>query len=230
MTEKIFVSLIRHGQTPGNAKKRYIGRTDEPLSEAGRKELEGKSMPAAKMWAVSPYLRCRQTCEILMRSYAFADPKPIVQIIQDFRECDFGLFENQNYLEMQDLPAYQTWVESGGMGAFPGGETPEGFQERCCQAFEKLVRSCFKENITTLNLVVHGGTIMSIMDRFCAPQERGGRAYYDWYAANGCGYTAAILQREDGMPVLADITAADFIQEERIRYDQFSARNHCDLQ
>lgn len=29
------VMLIRHGQTAGNAQRRYIGRTDEPLSPEG---------------------------------------------------------------------------------------------------------------------------------------------------------------------------------------------------
>ena len=28
--------LIRHGKTPGNEERRYIGRTDEPLSARGR--------------------------------------------------------------------------------------------------------------------------------------------------------------------------------------------------
>lgn len=34
------IVLIRHGQTPGNALRRYIGRTDEPLSAEGVRALE----------------------------------------------------------------------------------------------------------------------------------------------------------------------------------------------
>ena len=56
------IFLIRHGMTPGNREHRYIGRTDEPLSEEGRAAL----LPPA--WAdqvesvcVSPMLRARQT-------------------------------------------------------------------------------------------------------------------------------------------------------------------------
>ena len=38
---QIELYLIRQGMTPGNAEHRYIGRqTDEPLSEAGRQQLE----------------------------------------------------------------------------------------------------------------------------------------------------------------------------------------------
>ena len=36
------VYLFRHGQTPGNAAHRYLGVTDEPLSELG--------METARMW------------------------------------------------------------------------------------------------------------------------------------------------------------------------------------
>ena len=33
---------IRHGLCAGNLEKRYIGTTDEPLCEAGRRELLAK--------------------------------------------------------------------------------------------------------------------------------------------------------------------------------------------
>jgi len=33
------VLLIRHGKTKGNEEHRYIGRTDESLSEIGKKEI-----------------------------------------------------------------------------------------------------------------------------------------------------------------------------------------------
>ena len=34
------IDLIRHGMTRGNEERRYIGITDEPLSERGRKLAE----------------------------------------------------------------------------------------------------------------------------------------------------------------------------------------------
>ena len=37
--------LIRHGQTPGNRLSRYIGTTDEPLSDEGREFLKKLSYP-----------------------------------------------------------------------------------------------------------------------------------------------------------------------------------------
>ena len=36
------LSILRHGQTRANEEGFYIGKTDLPLSEAGREELEEK--------------------------------------------------------------------------------------------------------------------------------------------------------------------------------------------
>ena len=56
--------LIRHGQTPGNKLSRYIGTTDEPLSDEGREFLKKISYPMPEELFVSPLLRCVETAEI----------------------------------------------------------------------------------------------------------------------------------------------------------------------
>ena len=210
MTDTVFVSMIRHGTTEGNKLRRYIGSTDEPLCREGILELEKKSMPHAQLWAVSPLKRCVQTCRILMSRCA-AENLPVLTV-PDFRECNFGLFENKNYLEMKDLPAYQAWIDSGGGAAFPGGESPEAFRERSCRAFKALLERCFADDILSVNLVVHGGTVMSVLDGFCCEKERGGRTYYDWYVPNGCGYSALAELTVDGIPVLSHIVQKNYDQ------------------
>ena len=85
--------LIRHGLTAGNKEKRYIGRTDEPLCQEGMDQLKQLSSPPAEMIFVSPMKRCVQTARILY-------PDGRYHIIDEFRECDFGEFENKNYLEL----------------------------------------------------------------------------------------------------------------------------------
>ena len=42
-----YIYLIRHGKTPGNEEKKYIGVTDESLSDIGRKEILSKKYPKA---------------------------------------------------------------------------------------------------------------------------------------------------------------------------------------
>ena len=64
MIELLF---IRHGATEGNLHHRYIGRTDEPLCEAGVAQVETlrKQGRSVDKLFVSPLLRTRQTAELL---------------------------------------------------------------------------------------------------------------------------------------------------------------------
>ena len=80
--------LIRHGKTQGNLEHRYIGnRTDEPLCEQGIAELKTKHYPMVQRVFVSPMKRCLETAALLY-------PGVPVDVVDDFRECDFGDFEN----------------------------------------------------------------------------------------------------------------------------------------
>lgn len=115
-------------------------------------------------------LRCRQTAQILF-------PNEEAHLVEDFRECDFGDFENHNYLELTNLPSYREWLRSGGTGQFPGGEHPSAFQERCVKAFRLLGDS--RQDFT---IIAHGGTLMAIMAYCC------GGNFYDWQVENGRGF------------------------------------------
>lgn len=177
------IYLIRHGMTVGNKKKRYIGTTDEPLCPEGREKLE--QIKARHIYEqpdllyVSPMLRCRETAEIL-----FPGMKGCV--VRDLRECDFGIFENKNYLELAGNEAYQKWIDSNGQLPFPKGESREAFQRRSLEAFYQLEKeweqSDAKDKI--IAIVAHGGTLMSILEKVGVPSG----SYYDFQAGNGEGY------------------------------------------
>ena len=125
------VILIRHLATPGNEKRQYIGRTDEPLSgcavSAFREQQGGPAAvpyPRIQCLAASPMRRCQQTAELIW-------PEVTVQTDPLLRECDFGRFEGKTYEDLKDEPDYIRWMESGGMTAFPEGESQEDFRARC---------------------------------------------------------------------------------------------------
>ncbi|MDE5864061.1 MAG: phosphoglycerate mutase family protein [Lachnospiraceae bacterium] len=172
--------LIRHGATKGNIEKRYVGSTDETLTrEAVERLVEwrhrySEQLSQVQMVVVSPMKRCRQTADILfpgMRQY----------VVQDFQECDFGAFEYRNFRELDGNAAYQRFIDSCGECGFPGGENREVFQSRCVDGFEKLLSGHREAHIA---LVVHGGTIMALLDRYSFPH----RDYYDWQTDNGTGF------------------------------------------
>ena len=174
MTE---IWLIRHGMTEGNRYQRYIGKTDEPLCEEGREMLKAFSYPEPEAVFVSPLARCRETAEILF-------PEKRLRTIDQLAECDFGDFENKNYLELSGNPDYQAWVDSGGLLPFPNGESRQEFQKRTLEGFQRVVTACFRSRIGRAAVVVHGGTIMNIMEAYGRPE----RDFYGWYVKNGCGY------------------------------------------
>ena len=165
--------FIRHGKTAGNLEKRYIGVTDEPLCGAGRLELETRRYPAARAVVASPLRRCLETASII-----YPDKTPL--LCRGLRECDFGAFEGKNYDDLNGAPVYQQWIDSGGKMAFPGGEDMAGFCARTASAFEELVPSLADKTA----FVVHGGTIMALLERYALPQ----REFYDYRTENGGGY------------------------------------------
>ena len=169
------IMLIRHGMTQGNLEKKYIGSTDQPLCSEGIAALENIRVPHCDRLVASPMKRCMGTSEILF-------PHKQMKIENDLRECDFGKFENKDHIELSRDPEYQKWIDSGGNMTFPGGESPEDFKNRCVRAFERITGEYGSDE--TMAFVVHGGTIMAIMERLAVPHK----AFYEWHCENGHGY------------------------------------------
>ena len=179
--------LIRHSKTYGNTLQRYIGITDEPLCQEGIDLLKGRQYPECEKIFVSPLKRCRETAEIIY-------PGKEMAVVQKLAECDFGEFENKNYVELSGNPEYQKWINSNGMLPFPNGESRAGFQKRCVEGFLEAVDICIKEGISCTSFIVHGGTIMSIMEEFARPHKD----YYQWQLKNGEGF---LLMMDDNIEV-----------------------------
>ncbi len=198
------VRMVRHFATAGNLEKRYIGVTDEDIKtervpecalkkwkneweEESGNEMDGAGREEwkAEIVIVSPLKRCQQTAEILFPGVA--------QIVCDrMRECDFGKFEGKNYLELTGDPAYQSWIDSGGTDAFPGGENPMDFRKRCVLGFEEMMEQMMKEKRQKVAVVVHGGTIMSVMEAF----DPAKREFYHWQVKNGKGFRFMIREED----------------------------------
>ncbi|NLM03552.1 MAG: histidine phosphatase family protein [Clostridiales bacterium] len=181
--------LIRHGATKSNKERRYLGRTDESLSEEGIKELlEYKKLdryPNINYLFTSPMKRCVETAKILF-------PKIESIIIPEWKEIDFGEFEGKNYIELKDDVRYQAWIDSNGTLPFPKGESREAFAQRCCSGFQSMIDLIYQivdkcENVTKdIGLVVHGGTIMALLSHY------NGGGIYDYQVPNGGGFVCRL--------------------------------------
>ncbi len=173
------IVLIRHFQTKGNVERRYIGSTDEAILTERIHEQRCECYPLAEQVVASPMKRCMET-----GAYIYKGQEPYV--VEEFKECDFGLFEYKNYEELKDLSIYQAWLKSRGTLPFPDGESKEGFKARCVRGFEKAVEHLIRCKVECAAFVIHGGTIMSILSAYSDPPS----VFYDWQVPNGRGYVA----------------------------------------
>ena len=191
MEEKMEIYLIRHGKTPGNEEKRYIGRTDETLSEQGILQLREKAYPAIDFLYASPMRRTLRTCELLY-------PHMEIHEIPELSEIDFGEFEGKNYRELSGDTRYQAWIDSGGTIPFPGGESRESFIARCCLGFRQMLDDLrqhvqtdgMKEENIRAAAIVHGGTIMAILSEYF------GGDYFDYQVSGGEGYLVRVRGKD----------------------------------
>ena len=164
---------------------------------------------------VSPYLRAKQTADIL-----FPGAKQVE--IAEFAECRFGAFEYKNYAELNGNPDYQCFIDSGGTTAFPGGESKAEFTDRVMRGFEKVfvdvesreeqkrLRCDISSRIEmahtslsdTIIIVAHGGTIMALLDQLSEPHKD----YFDWQVKPGEGVAGILSVNEDRNVVITNIT------------------------
>lgn len=195
------IIMIRHGMTVGNLQNCYIGSTDEALCPEGIQALstglKEKRYPEADVIYASPLQRCVETAEMLY-------PDREIRLVDEFRECSFGIFENQNYEELKEVAVYQQWLNSGGEAAFPGGETKTNFVCRCEAGMNRLVREWRREpekwHNKRIAFIVHGGTIMALLSVF----DSGRKSYYEYQVKNGEGYVCEAVLSESFILTVTD--------------------------
>lgn len=181
------IILIRHFPTRGNRLKQYIGRTDEALDEEAAAEIERSLCkasffyPEVSLVVTSPMIRCIQTAKIIYPG--------VGRISCDkLRETDFGNFEGKTYEELKDCPEYRQWISDGAKGSIPNGESRAEFEKRCMDGFFEIMEKLCKEGRESVAFVIHGGTIMTLMDQFSCEHKD----FYDWQVKNGMGYEVEV--------------------------------------
>ncbi len=115
------LALLRHAETAWNVEGRIQGRTDVPLSDAGRASLRGASLPSAcrEMTVVtSPLVRCVETAALLGAPDAPREPR--------LMEMSWGSWEGQTLAALrQSLGRSMQENEDRGLDFQPpGGESP----------------------------------------------------------------------------------------------------------
>jgi ribonuclease H / adenosylcobalamin/alpha-ribazole phosphatase len=132
--------LLRHGETPLSAERRFAGRGDIPLTETGKLQAKAAAQRLAarggiQLIVTSPLQRARLTAEAV----AVATRAP-VQVDEGWIEADFGEWEGLSYAEaMERWPDEVTaWMNDTSV-APPGGESFAAAGRRVLAALDQLL-------------------------------------------------------------------------------------------
>ena len=184
--------LIRHGQTPGNGERRYVGAVDQLLSDEGRAQARAAGAHGeVRRVYVSTLQRTHETAAIMF-------PNAEQVIVDDVQEMDFGVFAGRSPDEMTDDPAYRAWVDSECKDPCPGGESQAQFTDRVCAALETLLREVQARGEDQVVMVAHGGTMMAFLDRYGNDPSK---KYWEWLRGNCEGYRITLTCDDAGIKV-----------------------------
>lgn len=157
--------MIRHGATAGNLEKRYVGRTDEGLTEQAVFFLQEEALKLREISGnvaaiiTSPMKRCLETAEILFPEKLY-EHVPRIQKA-GLSECDFGTFEYKNYLELSGDAQYQHFIDTlGRRRDFPAGRPRRRLKPGQWRHFRKYGRKF----LLRLNRGLTGHSFLSFME------------------------------------------------------------------
>ena len=151
--------LVRHGPTAWTASRRLQGRSDIPLSKAGRSAVKSWRLPERAtrgQWISSPLARATETAAILRGNHR---PTGEVLIEPRLTEMSFGEWEGQTLAELRAIHG-AAMVEREGRGLdfrAPGGESPRNVQDRLRPWLEEL-RAC-QEGVLA---ITHKGVVRAL--------------------------------------------------------------------
>jgi len=180
--------LLRHGQTPMSVQKRYAGRSDVPLTDAGvaQAAAAAKRLESAGIDAIvaSPLQRTVQTAEQV------AEVTGLPVVTEDgFRETDFGDWEGLTFAEVRARwPSEMTAWLADPQVAPPGGESFAEVSERVTAALQRVLagrtgqRILIVSHVTPIKTLVAAALLAPSAALYRMHLDVAGLCEIDWYA------------------------------------------------
>ena len=161
----VSIVLVRHGETEWSRDLKHTGRTDVPLTAAGREQalLAGARLATIDFARVlvSPLQRARDTAELAGQAAA-------AEIVDDLVEVDYGAYEGRTTLEIrEERPGWDFWVEG-----CPDGESVDAAGARADRVLERLA-----DVDGEVALFAHGHILRILTARWIGLEARWGGAF-----------------------------------------------------
>jgi broad specificity phosphatase PhoE len=171
------VWLVRHAETEWSRSGRHTGRTDVPLTDAGRQRaLELGARLAGQAFAlvlVSPLERARETARL-------AGLGDTCEVREDLLEWDYGDYEGITTAEIRESrPDWYLWRDG-----VPNGETADEVGARCDRVIEEILGVD-----GSVAVFAHGHVLRALGARWVEePVSFGGRLYLTTGAVSVLGF------------------------------------------
>ncbi len=153
------ITLLRHGESIGNAQERLQGRADYPLTEAGRAQVQALAERWRRAGArfdagiTSPLLRARQTAEIMAEALGLSFEVDPLWVERDVGSLA-GLDAEQVAEQLGERPFRSPYEAFGGEG-----ESDWELFLRAGQAVDQLLRRPPGKYL----VVSHGGLLNKVL-------------------------------------------------------------------
>lgn len=164
---RLRLTLVRHGETAGQSSIRYYGRTDVPLSTAGREQMRRVSAALAGRRFAAAYTstlaRSTEGARIVTSGI------PLIKVAA-FDEIDFGEWEGLTAAEIQlrHSELFAQWGLRRGDFHYPGGESNRDFRARVAAALHQLLAQSLADELL---FVLHKGVMRSILAELLGDDE-----------------------------------------------------------
>jgi len=193
------VLLIRHGQSEGNAERRFGGHTATPLSPRGRRQAQAtaRALQSEELTAIytSDLARAVETA----RALAAVTGLPI-HPTSAFRERSVGVMEGLTFEDaaQQHPEQYAALLRRDFEHVLTGGESYRQLLDRAWQKLDKIIAENQGGKIAVIS---HTGTIcilaLHLMGALDAPELKP-----VWISSANCGITRFELRDDSFVRVL----------------------------
>ena len=193
------VLLIRHGQSEGNAERRFGGHTATPLSPRGRRQAQAtaRALQSEELTAIytSDLARAVETA----RALAVVTGLPI-HPTSAFRERSVGVMEGLTFEDaaQQHPEQYAALLRRDFEHVLTGGESYRQLLDRAWQKLDKIIAENQGGKIAVIS---HTGTIcilaLHLMGALDAPELKP-----VWISSANCGITRFELRDDSFVRVL----------------------------
>jgi probable phosphoglycerate mutase len=188
------VLLIRHGQSEGNAERRFGGHTATPLSPRGRRQAQAtaRALQSEELTAIysSDLARAVETAQPLANLTRLT-----VNATSAFRERSVGVMEGLTFeaAAQQHPEQYAALLQRDFEHVLTGGESYRQLLDRAVQKLDEIIAENKGGKIAVFS---HTGTIcilaLHLMGALDAPELKP-----VWISSANCGVTRIEL-RDDG--------------------------------